>query len=173
MSDLSVTKSKSDAFKKEMYRMIKVTACSWTPGNFSGRLVNGWVQMDFFFMLKRNDEVIAVAASPEILNLVEPIEIDTTHPFYSTEQFNARMLWIGTSTSYKNVFRLRPNHLINLGTGQIERFYPCKKLRKLSLDEAAKIVAALLPNLLKAVFNRQEKIMIGLTGYKRQGYFFY
>lgn len=115
------------------------------------------------YMLKRNDEVIAVAASPEILNLVEPIEIDTTHPFYSTEQFNARMLWIGTSTSYKNVFRLRPNHLINLGTGQIERFYPCKKLRKLSLDEAAKIVAALLPNLLKAVFNRQEKIMIGLT----------
>lgn len=56
MSDLSVTKSKSDAFKKEMYRMIKVTACSWTPGNFSGRLVNGWVQMDFFFMLKRNDD---------------------------------------------------------------------------------------------------------------------
>jgi hypothetical protein len=56
MSNLSVTKSKSEAFRREMYRMIKETACSWAPGNFSGRLVNGWVQMDFLFKIKRNPD---------------------------------------------------------------------------------------------------------------------
>lgn len=132
-----------------------------TPDNFF--VVPDFSALAEAYVLKRNDEVVAVAASPEILNLVEPVEIDKNHPFYSTEQFNARLLWIGTSTSYKNVFRLRPNHFINLATGQFERFYPYKKLERQPLDVVVKKVSDLLPNLMKAVFNRQEKLMIGLT----------
>lgn len=54
MSNLSVTKCLSESFKKEVYRIIKATACSWTPGNFSGRYVNGWVQINLYFHLRRN-----------------------------------------------------------------------------------------------------------------------
>ncbi len=56
MSNLSVTKCLSESYCKEVYRVIKLSACSWTPGNFSGRYVNGWVQMDLFFHLKRNQD---------------------------------------------------------------------------------------------------------------------
>lgn len=56
MSNLSVTKCHSEAYSKEVYRVMKLSACSWTPGNFSGRLVNGWVQLDLFFQLKRNKD---------------------------------------------------------------------------------------------------------------------
>lgn len=54
MSDLFVSKGKSAEFKKEIYRMMKESSCSWNPGNADGRNVNVWVQIDFFFMLKRN-----------------------------------------------------------------------------------------------------------------------
>lgn len=54
MSNLSVTKCLSESYRKEVYRIIKESACSWTPGSFSGRYVNGWVQIDLFFHLKRN-----------------------------------------------------------------------------------------------------------------------
>ena len=56
MSNLSVSKGKSGELKKEIYRMMKESACSWNPGNADGRNVNVWVQMDFFFMLKRNPD---------------------------------------------------------------------------------------------------------------------
>lgn len=54
MSNLSVTKCLSESYRKEVYRIIKGSACGWIPGNFSGRNINGWVQMDLFFQLKRN-----------------------------------------------------------------------------------------------------------------------
>lgn len=56
MSNLSVTKCLSESYSKEVYQVIKLSACSWTPGNFSGRNVNGWVQLDLFFHLKRNQD---------------------------------------------------------------------------------------------------------------------
>lgn len=56
MSDLSVTKGRSDSFRKEIYRMIKETACSWSPGNADGRNVDAWIQMDLYFTLTRNED---------------------------------------------------------------------------------------------------------------------
>ncbi|RXK57599.1 hypothetical protein ESA94_20590 [Lacibacter luteus] len=53
MSNLSVTKCHSESYKKEVYQVIRGSACGWIPGNFSGRNINGWVQIDIYFQLKR------------------------------------------------------------------------------------------------------------------------
>jgi hypothetical protein len=53
MSNLSVTKCLSESYRKEVYRIMKGSSCGWIPGNFSGRNINGWVEMDLFFHLKR------------------------------------------------------------------------------------------------------------------------
>ncbi len=57
LSDLSVTLTKNQIFKTEIFSVIKKSSCLWRPGNF-GRNIDGWLQLDiYYFITRRYNEV--------------------------------------------------------------------------------------------------------------------
>ena len=51
MSNLTVSPAKCNFFQEEIYRVIRQSSCEWIPDNYSGRKVNGWIQLDVFYKL--------------------------------------------------------------------------------------------------------------------------
>lgn len=52
ISNLSVSMTKKEIFRDEIFRTIKKSACTWKPGGF-GNYVDGWFQMDIFYSIDR------------------------------------------------------------------------------------------------------------------------
>jgi hypothetical protein len=69
----------------------------------------------------------------------------------------------GTSTPFAEITHLLPNHLLHLDSGKVERFWPLKPLKKISLRQGVERSAAILRNMMKAAHQRFE-LALGLTG---------
>jgi hypothetical protein len=70
--------------------------------------------------------------------------------------------WPGTSSPFKEVSHLLPNHVLDLDSGEVRRFWPREPIKKFSLADAVKISAAILRGLMKSANNR-FKMVIGMT----------
>ena len=71
--------------------------------------------------------------------------------------------WPGTSTPYHEIERLVPNHVLDLGTGRIERFWPDRPRKRRDLPEVADEVVATLTGTMRAAANRFD-LALALTG---------
>jgi hypothetical protein len=59
ISNVSISKVKSELFKVEVMRLLRLSSCNWQIGENGGRRLNGWAQFDVYFRLaKKNGEVI-------------------------------------------------------------------------------------------------------------------
>jgi hypothetical protein len=64
--------------------------------------------------------------------------------------------WPGTTTPYREIEQLLPNHLLDLDTGETERYWPSSSIRTLTTDDAAGQGAQLLQALVAAATHRFE-----------------
>ncbi len=62
--------------------------------------------------------------------------------------------WPGDSSPFAEVKHLQPNHLFDLKTIQVRRFWPVKPLKKHSLDEGVRIAAGTLKGMIAAAYRR-------------------
>ena len=69
----------------------------------------------------------------------------------------------GNSTPYGEVSHLLPNHMLNLKTSEVKRYWPHAKIRRYNMEEGARAAAAILQNLMRAAKTR-FKLAMGLTG---------
>lgn len=53
ISNVSLSKTKSQIFQAEVMRLFRLSSCSWERGDQGGRYVNGWVQFEIYFQLTR------------------------------------------------------------------------------------------------------------------------
>jgi hypothetical protein len=60
ISELTVEGTKTQAFKKEVIKAIKLSSCFWEAGNNGGRLGNSWCQLQICYTLERGDKGVAV-----------------------------------------------------------------------------------------------------------------
>lgn len=58
ISNISISKVKSELFRAEVLRLLRLSSCNWQIGENGSRRVNGWAQFDIYFRLaRRNGEV--------------------------------------------------------------------------------------------------------------------
>jgi hypothetical protein len=69
----------------------------------------------------------------------------------------------GDSTPFGEVKHLLPNHMLNLLTGEVRRYWPHEPVRRYSMEEGARTAATILQKLMRAANNR-FKLAMGLTG---------
>lgn len=67
ISNLTVTETSKETLRQELFEVIKKSSCDWVPGNFSGRLVNGWFQMKLFYILDRRPKEISIKIGYDII----------------------------------------------------------------------------------------------------------
>lgn len=117
---------------------------------------------EIFIDHNRPGEVI-VAASPNLINLVQPLQ-ESGESFYTSKKFVSSKVWVHDKTNYTGITRLKPNHLLNVNTGIVTRFFPVKENQPQSLDTVVEKTRKIMPGILKAVYLRNPKLMLGLTG---------
>ena len=71
-------------------------------------------------------------------------------------------MWPGTTSPFREILHLLPNHYLDINTGRCHRFWPRERLEQISLDEAIDRVADRMPRLLEAAVNRFD-LALGLT----------
>jgi hypothetical protein len=81
---------------------------------------------------------------------------DEANEFMGSLYFTAypEYWWPGTSTPFAEVEHLLPNHLLELRTGSVKRFWPWKPVVAVGLDEGVKRGGELLKGILKSASQR-------------------
>ncbi len=76
--------------------------------------------------------------------------------FINSPQFknNKEYLWPGTTTPFKEIDQLLPNHYLDLKNNTVHRFWPDKVLKPVSLEQGVKKSAELLKNLIECATKR-------------------
>ncbi len=71
--------------------------------------------------------------------------------------------WPGTSTPFEGVKHLLPNHLLDLKTGEVRRYWPREPLIRYSMHEGAEKTAGILRGIMAAA-NHRFNLAMALTG---------
>lgn len=71
--------------------------------------------------------------------------------------------WPGTSTPFTNVKHLLPNHLLNLVTGEVRRYWPRAPIIRYEMHEGAEKSAGILRGIMAAA-NQRFHLAMALTG---------
>ncbi|MCR4301368.1 MAG: hypothetical protein NUV51_07135 [Sulfuricaulis sp.] len=71
-------------------------------------------------------------------------------------------MWPGSSSPFREIRHLLPNHYLDLGTGRCHRFWPNEPLVPITFDEAVERLTKRLPQLVEAAANRFE-LVLGIT----------
>ena len=103
------------------------------------------------------------AAGAAMLGL--PVDHDARAYMDSAEfRTNPEYLWPAASSPFRGISRLLPNHYLDLGNGSCQRFWPERRLSKITLEDGAEKVAGLLTGLLRAAANRFDLAIAVTSG---------
>jgi hypothetical protein len=78
-------------------------------------------------------------------------------------KFNER-LWVDDHSAFQDIFRLTPNHYLDLKSGQVQRFWPYQKRTNLDPDKIAEGSLNILTNFLKAAEFRSNTMQTITAG---------
>lgn len=68
MSNLTVGSAKYSLFREEIFRVMRLSSCEWIPDNYSGRKVNGWIQLDVFYALDSRGGKLSSSVNFKVYN---------------------------------------------------------------------------------------------------------
>lgn len=112
---------------------------------------------EFFYMT--SGKQLLAASQPKTFEDIEDIshlqdpEFDV---FLNSKYFESRKTLIADKTEFEEILRLKPNHYLDLDTGQSQRYFPSQALPTLTLTEAAQQTAAMLKGFVTAIHLRSK-----------------
>lgn len=89
------------------------------------------------------------------------VESDDSQEFRASPEFQKRteIWWPGDVTPFDEVRALLPNHLLDLNSGEVKRYWPVKPLQKISFEEGTRQAAGMLKGILAAAHARYPMVM--------------
>ena len=88
----------------------------------------------------------------------EAIKYTDSHSFRVRDEFG----WPSSSTAFRGLTHLMPNHILDLNAGLSHRFWPCAPIGTMSTEDAEAFITARLTNILRAAAIRYP-LAIGMT----------
>lgn len=95
----------------------------------------------------------------QLLGLAPDEQAEAFLDSYVVRAARPEYYWPGTSTPLRGLRHLLPNHYLDLGSGEVKRYWPAQPLPSCSPDEAAERVAALMSGLLRAAAARFDLVL--------------
>lgn len=83
---------------------------------------------------------------------------------HDMKQVRSGRLWVGDETYYQGVKHLMPNHYLDIHSLITKRYWPNRRLEKMKMDTAVKLVCGYLQGVLKAVTCRYDVMMAVTSG---------
>ncbi len=122
-------------------------------------------QFEIFYSITDEENMI-ISSSHRLVNMFSPLKEDISTQaieFYKSEAFLNRRSFVGYVTNYINLMRLKPNHYLNINTGEQERYFPNKKKLEYNLKETSKKCAKMIKGYIEAA-SKRNKLLIPVTG---------
>ena len=101
----------------------------------------------------------------QFINIEDTEDKEALKLYRSKDFLRSKKQWPGEFTIYKNVKCLRPNHYLDMTTGEVFRYWPVKPLKRITLEEASDTVALMLNGFVKACSNRKKLIVPVTAGW--------
>jgi len=123
------------------------------------RLVNDATGLRQVFHTRRGDSgAVWCASQPGHIAAATGLEEDeaATGFIHWMQSRDPEYWWPGTSSPYRQVRRLLPNHWLDLESGEAHRFWPVGSLPERTVDEAIDRVSGLLTGLMQGAARRSE-----------------
>jgi len=118
------------------------------------------------FYYKNVQEKMLIASQPSLIGKLLNIDIDEEYKndLLKIDLFKEKNeYWFpGSLTLYDNVFHLMPNHFLDISTSKVERFWPDRKMNKLSLNECVIQSSDIIKGSIKSASNRY-KLAFGIS----------
>lgn len=114
------------------------------------------------YYLSNSDNMLVLGSSPNIIQEVVSINQSNTkdeESFFNSSAFNKRKAYILNETNFEGLLRLKPNHYLNVNKNKIIRYFPNKKNKKDTLENAAKKAANMLQNYILAAHKRYPMLI--------------
>jgi len=147
---------------------------------YCGRFVLIYIKQDRMYMVHdatatrkifycNNGNSIWCASQPHLLAKVTNIHASNDPSrlsYFGSQRFkDLDGAGIGNTTNYDEIKQLRPNHYLNLTSGEVTRFWPMEQRVNIPLGECSKICAGLLEGYIKSIAARY-KVMLPVTAGK-------
>jgi len=68
LSDLTITRTTWEQLKQELFNAFRQSGCHWIPGNFSGRLINGWCELNIYYTIDRRRQEFATNIGYQVVD---------------------------------------------------------------------------------------------------------
>lgn len=114
------------------------------------------MQRELYYLSDSNNKLI-LGSSPNIIKEAVVVNLKNTQDakvFFNSSAFIKRKAYILNETNFEGLFRLKPNHYLNITENKIIRYFPNKKNKKETLENVAKKAASMLQNYLLAAHKR-------------------
>jgi len=120
--------------------------------------------MKMFYLVEKK-KIQSVASDPKLLQQLTQLkhdQDDRSLEFYNGQFFSKYLIRLGEKTSYQNVFQVLPNHLINVTSFRVERFFPRESMEKLSIENSTARIHQYFTNVVEAA-SRRYNLKCSLT----------
>jgi hypothetical protein len=89
------------------------------------------------------------------------VESEESKEYRASARFQHRLeaWWPGACSPFAEVKQLLPNHLLNLTSGKVQRFWPNRNLERIDLDTGVRKAAAILKGVIASAHQRYPLIM--------------
>lgn len=114
------------------------------------------VQREVYYINKGSSEMV-VGSQPNIINLVMALEENNdsdAFDFYNSKAFASKKTYVGDITNFVGLKHLKPNHFVDMQSGESIRFFPDQKLSKISLSIASEKAAVMIRGYIRSAAER-------------------
>ena len=96
------------------------------------------------------------ASHPGLIANILKIQMDKKAVEFITEQkgHKKEYWWPGVVTPYKEIKHLLPNHMLDLSTGQVKRYWPDKAREEMTINDAVERISNRMVGLMESANNR-------------------
>jgi hypothetical protein len=141
----------NDSFDKILQSSFKYSGTYiliyFNKNNSEFRLFNDNAAQREVYYIKNNKGDLIFGSQPNIINLIYPLTKDNSDDaiqFYNSDDFKKRKSFVCDSTNFTGLKHLKPNHYIDITKKEAIRFFPDRKLNKLSLEDGAEQIAEMI-----------------------------
>lgn len=119
-------------------------------------------QRELYYLFDSSNDLYA-SSSPSLIASVYPLKQNTTKEcteFFESKKFKVRNSFVVNETNFEHLYRLKPNHYIDVTAAKALRFFPHEKNKySYTPKEAAAKVANMIKGYLTAASNRSKLLV--------------
>lgn len=109
------------------------------------------------FHIKNETGLVLLGSSENLLNehiTLKEHKEPSIKAFYNSNEFRKRKAFVTNTTNFESLYRLKPNHYLDISRYEVKRYFPNEKVQQQTLKAGAEKGAKMMKGYIEAISNR-------------------